>query len=57
MFNLDNIVRTASAAVCSLIVTAVAIGATIGPLPGSLPERVQVAAEASVAHAAEKAHG
>ncbi len=32
MFSFDHIVRTASAAVCSLILTAVAIGGTIGPV-------------------------
>ncbi|HEX8644180.1 MAG TPA: hypothetical protein VF702_09735 [Allosphingosinicella sp.] len=31
MFHFDRIVRTASAAVCSLILTSVAIGATLAP--------------------------
>ena len=32
MFNFDNFARTAFAAVCSLVLTTVAVGATIGPV-------------------------
>ena len=53
MFNFDRLVRTASAAVCSLLLTTVAVGAAIGPVsPGSVPAP-QLAATA----AAETAHG
>jgi hypothetical protein len=53
MFNYDAFVRTASAAVFSLILTSVAVGATIGPVsPGSVP-----APQFAASQAAETAHG
>ena len=53
MFNLDHIVRTASAAVFSLILTGIAVGAAIGPVsPGGSPSALFADAET-----AESAHG
>ena len=53
MFNLDHIVRTASAAVFSLMLTVIAVGATIGPVSASSVPAPLMAA----AHSAETAHG
>jgi len=53
MFNLDHIVRTASAAVFSLILTGIAVGAAIGPVSPAGAQSALVAA----AHSAETAHG
>ena len=53
MFNLDHIVRTASAAVFSLILTGIAVGAAIGPVsPGAAPSALLAAAAIG-----ETAHG
>ncbi|HEY0012227.1 MAG TPA: hypothetical protein VGB79_05170 [Allosphingosinicella sp.] len=53
MFNLDHIVRTASAAVFSLMLTTIAVGAAIGPVsPGATP-----AAQLAAAQPADIAHG
>jgi hypothetical protein len=52
MFNFDRIVRTASAAVCSLLLTTVAIGATLAPAQADAN-----APGGYAAVAAENAHG
>jgi hypothetical protein len=51
MFNLDHIVRTASAAVFSLMLTAIAVGATIAPVSASPAPAPQLAAAATSATA------
>jgi hypothetical protein len=53
MFNLDHIVRTASAAVFSLILTGIAVGAAIGPVAPAVANPALLAA----APTAETAHG
>jgi len=51
MFNYDRIVRTASAALCSLILTSVAIGATIAPVStGSTAPANYASAASGTAH-------
>jgi hypothetical protein len=52
MFNYDRIVRTASAVVGSLILTSVAIGATIAPVSADSTAPANYASAAS-----ETAHG
>ena len=53
MFNLDHIVRTASAAVFSLILTGIAVGAAIGPVSPASANPALLAAAQTV----ENAHG
>jgi hypothetical protein len=45
MFNLDHIVRTASAAVFALMLTALAVGAAIGPVSAGAAPPAQLAAQ------------
>ena len=48
MFNFDPIVRIASAAVCSVILTTVAVGAAVGPgTAGAQPTAFYAAADAA----------
>jgi hypothetical protein len=54
MFSFDHLVRIASAAVCSLVLTTVAIGATLAPAgPASANPATYASAEAG----SETAHG
>ncbi|HEX8191763.1 MAG TPA: hypothetical protein VF552_02600 [Allosphingosinicella sp.] len=48
MFNLDRIVRTASAAVFSLMLTTLAVGAAVGPVSASPIPAPQLAAAAPI---------
>ena len=51
MFNFDHIVRTASAAVCSLLLTTVAVGAAVTPFPaGAETAPVYASANGDSAH-------
>ena len=54
MFNYDHIVRIATGAVCSLVLTTVAIGATLAPVAGGAAAPSTFASAGAVI---ERAHG